>query len=72
LPLYLWNVKALEAIGNVLGKFIKVDEEALQAADKKMCKVLVEIDTCRTAGVTGDSVERSPFGTILRLFGYSI
>ena len=44
LPLYLWNAKALEAIGNVLGKFIKVDEEALQDADKKICRVLVEID----------------------------
>lgn len=44
LSLHLWNVKALEAIGNALGKFIKVDEEALLAVDKKMCKVLVEID----------------------------
>jgi hypothetical protein len=40
----LWNVKALEAIDNVLGHFIKVDELALQSQDKRMEKVLVEAD----------------------------
>jgi hypothetical protein len=44
LPLQLWNVKALEAIGNELGRFIKVDEIALQSQDKRMAKVLVEVD----------------------------
>jgi hypothetical protein len=29
LPLQLWNVKALEVIGNELGRFTKVDELAL-------------------------------------------
>jgi hypothetical protein len=44
LPLQLWNTKALEAIGNTLGHFIKVDEEAIQSLDKRMEKVLVEVD----------------------------
>ena len=44
LPLQLWNIKALEAIGSVLGCFIKVDEEALQSLKKRMEKVLVEVD----------------------------
>jgi hypothetical protein len=43
-PLQLWNSKALEAIGNELGRFIKVDDQALKAPDKRLCKVLVEID----------------------------
>ena len=34
----------MEAIGNVLGCFIKTDEEALQSSDRRMAKVLVEID----------------------------
>jgi hypothetical protein len=37
-------VKELEAIGNVLGRFIKVDELSLNAYDKRMGKVLVELD----------------------------
>jgi hypothetical protein len=44
LPLQLWNAKALEVIGNALGHFIKVDEQALLYADKRMDKVLVEVD----------------------------
>jgi len=44
LPMHLWNVKSLEAIGNVLGRFIKVYEHELLASDKRMCKVLVELD----------------------------
>jgi hypothetical protein len=44
LPLQLWNAKALEAIGNVLGRFIKVDEVALHSQDKRMERVLVEVD----------------------------
>jgi hypothetical protein len=44
LTLQLWNAKALEAIGNELGRFIKVDEIYLQSPDKIMAKVLVEVD----------------------------
>jgi hypothetical protein len=44
LPLQLWNSKALEAIGNVLGHFIKIDEEALLSSDRRMEKILVEVD----------------------------
>jgi hypothetical protein len=34
LTLQLWNAKALEAIRNELGRFIKVDEPSLMAPDK--------------------------------------
>jgi hypothetical protein len=44
LPLQLWNAKALQAIGNELGFFIKVDEAAIKVPDKCIRKVLVEID----------------------------
>ena len=37
-------MKALEAIGNVLGRFIKADELSLNASDKRMGKVLVGLD----------------------------
>jgi hypothetical protein len=40
----LWNFKALEAIGNESGRFIKVNETALKVQDKRMAKVLVEVD----------------------------
>jgi hypothetical protein len=44
LLLQLWNSRALEEIGNVLVCFIKVDEYALRSTDKRMAKVLVEVD----------------------------
>jgi hypothetical protein len=44
LPLNLWNKKALMAIGNLLIHFLKVDEKGLQAPDKRMACVLVELD----------------------------
>jgi hypothetical protein len=44
LPLHLWNAKALEAIGNTLGRFISIDKEAITAPVKKVAKVLVELD----------------------------
>jgi len=34
----------LEAIGNVLGHFIKNEEEALLLSDRCMAKILVEVD----------------------------
>ena len=43
-PLHFWNEKALEAIGNALGKFIKVDDGVLRALDKRIGRLLVEID----------------------------
>ena len=43
LPLQLWNSKALEPIGNVFGRFIKIDEESLLSRDRRMEKILVEV-----------------------------
>jgi len=43
-PLQFWNQKALEAIENTLGRFIKLDEDALLSNDRRMAKILVEID----------------------------
>jgi hypothetical protein len=40
----MWNHKALEAIGNMLGRFIKIDEEVMLWSDRRMVKILVEID----------------------------
>ena len=45
LPLQLWNVKALESIGNVLDHFIKVDDLSLNAPERHLGKILVEVDT---------------------------
>jgi hypothetical protein len=36
---------ALKAIGDCLGRFIGVDEAAMHSSDKRMAKVLVEVDT---------------------------
>jgi hypothetical protein len=44
LSLQLWNTKAMEAIGNVLGRFIKIDEDTLHSRDMRMEKILVEVD----------------------------
>jgi hypothetical protein len=44
LPLQMWNSKALEVVGNSIGRFIKVDETTLRSPDKRMAKVLVEVD----------------------------
>jgi hypothetical protein len=43
-PLNLWNKKAMMAIGNLFGRFLKVDEKGLQDPDKCMAHVLVELD----------------------------
>jgi hypothetical protein len=34
----------MEAIRNMLGHFIKTNEETLQSSDRRMTKLLVEID----------------------------
>jgi hypothetical protein len=44
LPLQLWNEGALAAIGNSLGTFITVDRLTLSAPNRKMGKILVEMD----------------------------
>jgi hypothetical protein len=44
LPLHFWNYRALQAIGNELGRFIKVDEKVLNSSDRCMAKILVEVD----------------------------
>jgi hypothetical protein len=44
LPLQWWNKRALVDVVNNLGRFIVVDEVALTTPDKRICKVLVEID----------------------------
>jgi hypothetical protein len=44
LPLNLWNKNALVAIGNLLGRFLKVDKVGLHSPDKRMVRVLVELD----------------------------
>jgi len=42
--LYLWNEGALTAIGNNIGNFIMVDKKNLESAQRKVTKVLVEMD----------------------------
>jgi hypothetical protein len=44
LPLNIWSVKALTTIGNALSRFISVDEQSLGAPDRKLGRILVEID----------------------------
>jgi hypothetical protein len=44
LPLYLWNEKSLMAIGNTLGRFISLDSKLLTRPNKKMARLLVELD----------------------------
>lgn len=44
LTFHLWNKRSLGALGNNLGRFITVDDQALKAPDKRLCKVLVEIN----------------------------
>jgi hypothetical protein len=44
LPLQLWNAAALEVIGNSLGSFISLGESILSASNRKMGKILVEMD----------------------------
>jgi hypothetical protein len=44
LPLHFWNLKALESIDNALGRFICVEPQSLKSSNKKMAKVMVELD----------------------------
>jgi hypothetical protein len=52
--LNLWNITTLTVIGNLLGRFLKVDEAGLKSTDKRLARVLVEIDV--TTGLM-DSLE---------------
>jgi hypothetical protein len=44
LPLQLWNQQALELIGSSLGRFLTVDTASLASSDRKMAKIMVELD----------------------------
>jgi hypothetical protein len=44
LSLHFWHAKALESIGNNIRKFISVDIGDPKATNKRICRVLVEID----------------------------
>jgi len=44
LPLNFWTLKVLMVIGNSIGHFIGVYEQALGALDRKLGQVLVEVD----------------------------
>jgi hypothetical protein len=44
LPLQLWNQRALELIGASLGSFLKVDLNSLEASDRRMARIYVDID----------------------------
>jgi hypothetical protein len=44
LPLHFWNESTLRSIGDSLGTFISVDNATLRAPDRKVNKVLVELD----------------------------
>jgi hypothetical protein len=47
LPLQYWTDKALAAIGNELGRFICLDDSLLKGSDRKMARILVELDVQR-------------------------
>jgi hypothetical protein len=44
LPLQLWNLQALERIGASLGRFLKIDSNLLEAADRRIARIYVELD----------------------------
>jgi hypothetical protein len=44
LPLQFWNLQALERIGASLGCFLKVDTNLLEAPDRRLAKIYVEVD----------------------------
>ena len=47
LPLPLWTQESLSKIGNCLGRFIMLDEQLFHTYDKRMAKVMVELDTSK-------------------------
>jgi hypothetical protein len=44
-PLALWSLEAFKEIGNAIGKFLHVDSKLLSGLDRRMGKLLVEVDT---------------------------
>ena len=44
LPLPLWNREVMEGIGNTIGRFVAVEDDFLHSYDKRMAKILVEMD----------------------------
>jgi len=44
LPLHLWNKKSLQAIGKSICRFICVNSKTFIGPDKKMARILVEIE----------------------------
>ena len=44
LPLPLWNREIMEGIGNTIGRFVAVEDDFLHTFDKRMAKILVEMD----------------------------
>jgi hypothetical protein len=52
IPLYLWNEGALTAIRNNLGNFIMVDKNNLESKNRKIAKILVEMDVHLGMSVT--------------------
>ena len=43
-PLELWTQNVLEGLANSVGKFIRVDKNSLHSMDKKVARVMVELD----------------------------
>ena len=44
LPFPLWNHSLLEGIGNTIGHFVDIDEDFMNSYDKRMARILVELD----------------------------
>ena len=44
LPFPLWSRSMLEGIGNTIGRFVAVEEDFMNSYDKRMAKILVEMD----------------------------
>jgi hypothetical protein len=43
-PLDFWNLEAFKAMGDALGKFLHVDVTLLSGQDRRIGKIMVEID----------------------------
>lgn len=43
-PLVFWNFEAFTTIGNAIGKFLHVDLKHLTGSDRRMGRILVEVD----------------------------
>ena len=44
LPFPLWSRSLLEGVGNTIGRFVAVEEDFMHSFDKRMEKILVEMD----------------------------